>query len=170
VAQEESTVARRCVVCGETSPARARYCWNCGARLTDTPTPFAQSLAEVVPETTGVETPAAGAAVAPDAIDDVAPSGVQAGPVPSVAPAWTASTDVWNSAAGSASAPAATTRISSVAAPPPKRGVGRTIWIVLGILAFIVLFCCVASIVLVAVSSNDSAFQDQVSMFAQARH
>ena len=50
-----------------------------------------------------------------------------------------------------------------------RRAIGRTIWIVLGILAFIVLFCCVASIVLVAVSSNDSAFQDQVSLFAQAR-
>jgi hypothetical protein len=155
-------------VCGETSEARARYCWNCGARLTDAPTPFTQSLAEVVPEPSGVEPPGADAPATPQAVDESIVPVASSGAIPSVAPAWTASTDVWNSAAGASSTPPATTSIPSVAASPPKRGVGRTIWIVLGILAFIVLFCCVASIVLVAVSSRDSAFQDQVSMFAQA--
>jgi hypothetical protein len=169
VAQEQVSGTRRCAVCGENSEARARYCWNCGARLTDTPTPFDQTLAEVVPETSGAAPAAAAAPMTPRSVDVPAPSDAPSGAVPTVAPAWTASTDVWNSAAGTSSTPTVTANIPSVAPSPPKRGVGRTIWIVLGILAFIVLFCCVASIVLVAVASNDSAFQDQVSLFAQLR-
>jgi hypothetical protein len=168
LAQEPTAGTRRCAVCGETSEARARYCWNCGARLSDAPTAFSQSLAEVVPEASSAA-PQQAATAAPPSEPDAVRSEAPASTVPSVSPAWTASTDVWNSAASSSSQPSASAGLPTVAATPPKRGVGRTIWIVLGILAFIVLFCCIASIVLVAVSSRDSAFQDQVSMFAQAR-
>jgi hypothetical protein len=168
LAQEQSTGTRRCPVCGETSEERARYCWSCGARLTDAPVTFTESLAEVVPEAAGAQAADVETAVTPQAVDEAVTASAASGTPPTVAPAWTASTDVWNSAAGSTSAAPAAAGIPSYA-PPPKKGVGRTIWIVLGILAFIVLFCCVASIVLVAVSSNDSAFQDQVSLFAQAR-
>jgi hypothetical protein len=168
LAQEQTTGTRRCAVCGETSEGRARYCWNCGARLTDAPTTFTESLAAVVPETTGLGATDAGTAATPSAAADVVNADAAPVVAPSVAPAWTASTDVWTSAAGATSAAPTAAGIPTYT-PPARKGKGRTIWIVLGILAFIVLFCCVASIVLVAVASNDSAFQDQVSLFAQAR-
>jgi hypothetical protein len=161
--QSDAGAGRVCPVCGSESPARARYCWNCGARLSDQPGGFTQSLHDVVPEPPAA--PVDGQAVAEESV---------ATPDPDAAPAaaWPASVETWratqDATPGIAPAPLAPVTPRDTEAPPepPRKGVSRTVWIVLGILVGIALFCCVISGVLVVVASRDSAFQHQVSWYA----
>lgn len=140
---------RVCPVCGETGDDRARYCWNCGARLSSDAAAFTRPLRDAVPEQQPAAEPIVG--LPPSSAEQV----------------WTASPEQWRTTASDAApmmAPAPAPRPTS---PPHHEGTSRTVWIVLGILAAIVLLCCIAAVVLVAVASRDSAFQTQVSLYAR---
>jgi hypothetical protein len=145
----------------------ARYCPNCGTRLNPatayTSDDFEDALADVLDapdEVEPVEVTVEPATTADQPTMPIAPVVVQSsGPQPE----WTASASDWTQPQAQ---PGTWAEQPPVATTPARSRGNRTLWIILAIVGFIVFCCCGSFAALVAIGSNDTAFQNEVSQFA----
>lgn len=157
---------RTCPTCGASMSDVARFCPNCGTRITDAPPLTAQAFEDAIgdviddqdqsPPQSGFDV--LGTPVAGDPPEPVMTSSGSA-TEPVSEPAWTATPDAWRQP------PPAEGWTATTAAPVDQQG-NRTLWIVLAIFGFIVFCCCATLLLLFAVSSNDTAFQTEISHYA----
>lgn len=150
----------RCPTCGNPTPAGARFCPNCGTPLSAAPAGdewFRDAIDDVVADDAATAAGAPPAGV-PDAVPTTGQAwGTGAPPAtesPRQEPAWTATSGEWSSPPP----------VVVAAEEPTGWRRNRTLWIILGIVGFVLLCCCGSMMLVSAVSSVDSAFQDEISL------
>jgi hypothetical protein len=164
---EQPGQTRACPTCGNTVPSMARYCPNCGTRLNPTTAytadDFEDALADVLdaPEEAAPDD----LPIEPVSTHDQPTTPVSTVSVPSSdpQPEWTASASDWTQPQEQ---PGTWAAQPPIATTPARSRSNRTLWIILAIVGFIVFCCCGSFAALVAIGSNDTAFQNEVSQFA----
>ena len=179
-----SSSGSNCPTCGTVLPPSARFCPNCGTRMQPGPTydpdefrtavddvlddreQAADDRSEQRPDANHLDTiqiPATGSAPP----FDESPMAPVSEPVTISAnpPSTEASPPTWTTTPNDRTIQTPPSP-PSAAPSPPRRRENRTLWIILAIFGGIVFCCCALFFLLFAVSSADSSFQSEISMFA----
>jgi hypothetical protein len=177
---EQPAGERRCSNCGNVAPAYARFCPVCGAQLagvTGEAGTFEDAIAEVLGEeqagsqplpelppqsqspwdqpTSRVEPPGSGwIDVTPTQSSDSPPSSSYSDPPGG----WTASSSSWSQP----TPPTGAWSSEPVSSAPPQKSGNRVLWIVLGIIGFVIFCCCAFFLFSVAVSGSDATLQEEL--------